>query len=487
MGNPYPGLRPFTSEESPLFMGREIITESITTRVRLSPLTVMFARSGVGKSSFLNCRLVPDLKQESAVMYKNEWGGQEPADEIDQLLSELGNSSRHAESPVLVLDQFEDVFKVSSHRGKLWDRLAETVNIPDSPVHILISMREEWLGAWEEANDYLPDSLSSLYRLAPLTDREIKRAIKKPASIEGSITFSDELVSTLMADLRRPSAYGLGAMHIEPGLLQLVCRRLWNEAQLLRKNVVEPELYASLGGADRIIREFVWNALGSAGEETTSIQESTQSNPLFTAHDRVLWVGLTRHLTVAHGVKAIVSPRSLAKQLIIDDMGLAGLPVATYELDSAGEAYLEKIPEKRTDPPESVENWITSILNKACAAGFMKRQKRGDLYELAHDSLADTFQVFKIEFEGWLRSKYYKLLGVLFGTLIVLPVSAFMIVSTGLYNALVELGVMTIALALYVVAMKIFMIVGKFIYKLIFGPIIRYLCRGRVQMPTTRN
>lgn len=56
MSNPYPGLRPFRAEEAAFFFGREALAASVATRLRLRPLTVLFARSGIGKSSFLTCR-----------------------------------------------------------------------------------------------------------------------------------------------------------------------------------------------------------------------------------------------------------------------------------------------------------------------------------------------------------------------------------------------------------------------------------------------
>src|SRR5262249_61926842 len=178
--NPYPGLRPFRPEEANLFMGREIVSGTVATRVRVSPLTLMFARSGVGKSSFLTCRLIPTLGGASQIRYLNEWGTTAPELLIDHGVKALEHNGKAvAEKPVLILDQFEDIFKFPYDRDNLWDKLAELVNISDPPVHLLISMREEWLGAWEEANGYLPDALNSMVRLAPLTRNELTRAIKR--------------------------------------------------------------------------------------------------------------------------------------------------------------------------------------------------------------------------------------------------------------------------------------------------------------------
>src|SRR5450631_1505478 len=109
--NPYPGLRPFRQNEADLFMGREVVQGSVTTRVRISPLTLLVARSGVGKSSFLTCRLIPKLQENSAIRYVNEWGSAAPEVLINHAIETIENERNgHREKPLLILDQFEDVF-----------------------------------------------------------------------------------------------------------------------------------------------------------------------------------------------------------------------------------------------------------------------------------------------------------------------------------------------------------------------------------------
>jgi hypothetical protein len=72
--NPFVGLRPFREEERHFFMGRELATAYVETKSELNPLTLLFARSGIGKSSFLTSRLIPDLRLEHQIIYLNEWG-----------------------------------------------------------------------------------------------------------------------------------------------------------------------------------------------------------------------------------------------------------------------------------------------------------------------------------------------------------------------------------------------------------------------------
>src|SRR5262245_31757215 len=108
--NPYPGLRPFRAHEERYFLGRDIEAGQFTTRVGVSPFTVLFARSGVGKSSFLTCRLMPLLENDSSVVYHNEWGAAAPQVLVDTAIARVPSVTRK-EKPVVVLDQFEDIFK----------------------------------------------------------------------------------------------------------------------------------------------------------------------------------------------------------------------------------------------------------------------------------------------------------------------------------------------------------------------------------------
>ena len=439
--NPYPGLRPFRADEATLFTGRELAAELIATRLHLSPLNLLFARSGVGKSSFLACRLIPLLSATSNVAYLNEWGGERPAVAVEQRVQALLAIARQTtERPVLVLDQFEDVFKLPDTRDDLWDLLAGLVNVHDAPVSVLISMREEWLGAWEEATDYLPDALSSLVRLAPLSDSELTQAILRPAEVEGSLVVAPDLLPPLLADLRRPNAYGLGGAYVEPGMLQLVCRRLWEEANQTGRRTMDAALYQHLGRAAQIEREFVWRDLGDAGP----------AGAPFTPTERVVWVGLTRYLTAAPGVKAIVDAPGLARRLPLRDLGAAGPAVVAASVGRRSRRYLQSSPDQRDDPPADLVALLERVLQKGADHGLLKQQEspapntaghgRGAAarfrYELAHDALADLLQQFAGEFQSWMRHRAALLYVGLIGLLIILPLFVSSWHSKGPGNAL---------------------------------------------------
>ena len=59
--NPFPGLRPFRQGEEALFFGRETQVDAMVDRLAATRLLVVVGTSGSGKSSLVNCGLVPAL------------------------------------------------------------------------------------------------------------------------------------------------------------------------------------------------------------------------------------------------------------------------------------------------------------------------------------------------------------------------------------------------------------------------------------------
>jgi len=491
--NPFVGLRPFTAKDSDFYNGRELVTSVVETKIRLSPFTVMFARSGVGKSSFIICRLIEKLKETSYVQYINEWGQSNPEDIVKKRLEELRLNEIEKEKedyPVLILDQFEDVFKEASNRSNLWNLFAEINNELEKKVNILISMREEWLGAWNgEVLDYLPSSLNSMLRLSPLTDREILSAINKPIKKEGSILVSSNFADAIMRDLKYPSAYGLADEFVEPGILQLVCFRMWEEASKIGQ-VLTIDLYNKLGGSDSIIKDHVWRRLGSVGEDNDQTP--------FSVSDRIFWVGLTKRLVAAHGVKASVTVGSICSRLKIDDFGIAG--VAFVKATSKkSRKYLESKPEKRNSPPEELIKSIQDVFDKGVSVGFLKKQKsvsstldyNSILYEYSHDSLSDVFTIFAIEFESWIQKKLAILTSLVISVFILLPVATavfpFLKENFSWEEIFLALVSIIFGTAVYLGFGWIILKIGTWIIEIISHPILRWLAKGRVPTIVTKN
>src|SRR5580698_6426330 len=60
--NPWPGLMPFDEAAHEFFHGRDDAVAELARRVRRDLLTVLFGKSGLGKTSLLNAGLFPHLR-----------------------------------------------------------------------------------------------------------------------------------------------------------------------------------------------------------------------------------------------------------------------------------------------------------------------------------------------------------------------------------------------------------------------------------------
>jgi excinuclease UvrABC ATPase subunit len=65
--NPFPGLRPFSSQESHLFFGREGQVDEIVNNLRKNRFVAVVGASGSGKSSLIYCGVIPSLVKKTAI------------------------------------------------------------------------------------------------------------------------------------------------------------------------------------------------------------------------------------------------------------------------------------------------------------------------------------------------------------------------------------------------------------------------------------
>ena len=149
--NPWPGLATFTEEQAGLFYGRDAEIRDLTKRAERNPLTVLFGQSGLGKSSLLQAGVFPRLRAASYwpiyLRLDHGPGAPTPTEQIKALVqadtARAGSwtkpgSAKPGESlweffhhrddrlvsaagktivPVLVFDQFEELFTLGAGGG----------------------------------------------------------------------------------------------------------------------------------------------------------------------------------------------------------------------------------------------------------------------------------------------------------------------------------------------------------------------------------
>ncbi|MCG8464121.1 MAG: SUMF1/EgtB/PvdO family nonheme iron enzyme [Xanthomonadales bacterium] len=214
----YPGPRSFRDEESErrLFFGRDQAIESLTHRIRAARLVALFGKSGLGKTSLLQAGVYSKLRDEYdylPIPVRFSQPGINPVETIiEAALAADGKKGIEVLSgardslweffrttdfwrgdtlftPVLVLDQFEEIFTLQSTEFRrelaagLHDLTSRRLSA-DLKLRIVLSLREEYLGALEELVAEVPDILETRFRLAPLDVDDTRKAIEDPAAFE---------------------------------------------------------------------------------------------------------------------------------------------------------------------------------------------------------------------------------------------------------------------------------------------------------------
>ncbi len=309
--NPFPGARPFRTDESTLFYGRAREVPELSALVRAQRFCLLYAPSGAGKSSLINAGLLQRVGAEQgdgprpgvaeldvigiakvhpgAVRGPAGWpdAAEVPNVYVTAALNSLekDNRSTHTtfssflaarprqldefDDPVprlLVLDQFEEILEPFGRkdwldcRADFFAQLDKAMR-DDPALHVLVAIREDHLATIERLTARMSVPFQARYRLDKLTTRSAKQAMEGPARASG-LPFDEGVVDKLIEELalRRIDEFkdAIPDEFIEPGQLQVVCNRLWARADADPTNR-EP------GGTPAIRAEHVTETGGVGG------------------------------------------------------------------------------------------------------------------------------------------------------------------------------------------------------------------------------
>ncbi|WP_448609193.1 nSTAND1 domain-containing NTPase [Geodermatophilus sp. URMC 60] len=198
-GCPYPGMVPYTSEQSRQFHGRAAEIEEVVERVRLHPVLAVVGPSGCGKSSLLQAGVVPRLAAGGARIITVRPGDRPH----DTLLTALASAERPGpeEATVLVVDQLEELFTHAAPGagGQVIDFCRKLRSLCESGrVRCLLAIRADFYPQlmtsplWATVRDHRLEVL-------PLTGDRLREAIAAPAA-EVGVHIEAALVQTIVHD-----------------------------------------------------------------------------------------------------------------------------------------------------------------------------------------------------------------------------------------------------------------------------------------------
>ena len=336
--NPWPGLRAFTEGDREFFFGRERETAELLGIVKLAPVVVLYGQSGLGKTSLLQAGLFPQLKRLDFLPLRLRFDQSENAaplaQQIKQALSmELDRAMVNAPrpgadetlweylhrrdvdfwgprnrllTPVIVLDQFEEVFTLGQRSEKTSARVAEFAaelesviehRPPDavrdrlelSPddalgydfqrqsVKFILSLREDFLPQLDPWRSRMPSLLPHRFRLERMTGAQALGVVERAGRDLVEPAVAQQIVDFVSTSQRRREARSMERRDVEPGLLSVVCdelnrRRLSRgqahiTADLLteeREGIIQSFYERSFDGVDDRVRVWVEDKLLTA-------------------------------------------------------------------------------------------------------------------------------------------------------------------------------------------------------------------------------
>ena len=283
--NPWAGLAsyedPLTAKHKLKFCGREDETYDFAKLVMSNVFVTLYGKSGIGKTSLLNAGVFPEIREQGFTPISIRLGIRDEKDTksyqsviIEAIERNIPNHetinvipeqtdaqksdflwnyfARHRfytangepTSPVIVLDQFEELFRSNRDEVNALLKQLDYLNDKDNSLDIdeadgkpyryetnfrfVISIREDDLYRLEDSIDncYLPALKRCRYRLRSLSDEGAKDVIVTPGKGLFAATEKENIVAKIM-EIARNEEDG----SINTNILSLVCNRIYVDSR----------------------------------------------------------------------------------------------------------------------------------------------------------------------------------------------------------------------------------------------------------------
>jgi hypothetical protein len=339
--NPFPGLRPFETEEYRLFFGREGQSDELLARLQRTRFLAVVGTSGSGKSSLIRAGLMPALRgglmagagsgwriavmrpggdpigNLAAVLVRDDVlpaaGAGLPAHEAEAVIDATlrggslgivdaayqGRLGEH-EKLLIVVDQFEELFRFrAAQQNTNADEavafvklLLEAAQQRELSIYVVLTMRSDFLGDCAQFQG-LPEAINDGQYLIPRMTRDERRfAVTGPVGVtRGKIT--EPLVNRLLNDV--------GDNPDQLPILQHALMRTWEHWQANRRDgePIGMQHYEAIGtmsdalslhadeafnelpdGRSREIAQKLFKALTERGADNREIRRPTRMDVL---------------------------------------------------------------------------------------------------------------------------------------------------------------------------------------------------------------
>lgn len=315
--NPFPGLRPFGTEEGHLFFGREGQSDEVLLKLSENKFVAILGASGSGKSSFMYCGLVPSLLGGFMTTAGSNWRivvsrpGGGPIDNLaeallikDKVYARLSDEDKLIKKTIIgtvlrssslglvevikqlkterdqnvlvVIDQFEELFRFRKIEASTSDidessafvnLLLEAIHQYEEPIFIALTMRSDFIGECAKFPD-LTQMINDSHYLIPQMTRDQKRsAVEGPVAVGGG-KISPRLTQQLLNDV--------GDNPDQLPILQHALMRTWSNWVNTRKEdeAMDIRHYNAIGTLSEALSQHAneaFDALSKRGKEICEV------------------------------------------------------------------------------------------------------------------------------------------------------------------------------------------------------------------------
>jgi len=333
--NPWPGLRAFQETDRDFFFGRERETAELLAVVKRASVVVLYGQSGLGKTSLLQAGLFPALERLNFVPVRLRLDhGENAAPLAEQIKAGLAAAFDRAGVkapqpgaretlweyfhrcdldfwgprnrlciPVIVLDQFEEVFtlgqkdeataarvvqfaseleSVIEHRAPdaVRERLEQNpddalqYDLQKQSVKFILSLREDFLPQLDPWRARMPSLLHDRFRLEHMTGAQALSVVERAGRELVEPAVAQDIVDFVSTSQRKRLTRSMEQRDVEPALLSVVCnelnRRRLDKGQptitrdlltLEREDIIQSFYERSFEGVDWKVRDWVEDEL----------------------------------------------------------------------------------------------------------------------------------------------------------------------------------------------------------------------------------
>lgn len=408
---PWPGLRPFHEEDSAYFFGREAEQQAVADIVQRAQVTVLYGQSGLGKTSLLRAGIGPLVRERGLLpvyLRLDHGNGAEPLTEqlkgaLNAALDDEGIRGPRAApeqslweychrkdcefwaprnrliTPLLVIDQFEEVFTLGTqsapavsrvsafldalelaieHRppSAMRERLERTpeeaalFDFRQDKIKFLFALREDFLPHFDQLRRRMPSLLKQRFRLERMSAAQARSVVRAGGALV-TPAVADDIVNFISGS-RGDAVVPAAERSVEPALLSVVLDELNRRRAERREAMISADLLA--GARESIIHDFYSRAFD--GLETAA-RDWVETHLLTAA-------GYRDRASVDDGLRAGISERAFA--LLVDRRVL-------HREERNGVAWVELTHDLLTGP--ATQSRDARVRDKASEQAARERQE----------------------------------------------------------------------------------------------------------------